>query len=161
MLYLLKQLSFSKILFTFLSITSRSFKITYLFAVAWNLYFAVNLVTSFSRQKTLKSKNKKPRIFWTTKFYHPAKFELKRRKIRKIESMKTIDNSKYYSFKIFLRFWLAKIRRIIYHNKLLSIQFGRTFPYWTGDVKSAGKVAVYWTVNRENLGTRLSCFRSE
>ena len=29
----------------------------------WNLYFAVNLVTSFSRQKTLNSKTEKQRIF--------------------------------------------------------------------------------------------------
>ena len=36
----------------------------------------VNLVTSFSRQKPLKSKNKKHKIFWKTEFYHPAKFKL-------------------------------------------------------------------------------------
>ena len=48
------------------------------FAIPWNFNFAVNLVTSFSRQKPLKSKNKKHRIFWNTEFYHPAKFELKR-----------------------------------------------------------------------------------
>ena len=35
-------------------------------------------MTSFLRQKPLKSKNKKHTIFWNTKFYHPAKFELKR-----------------------------------------------------------------------------------
>ena len=46
-------------------------------AIAWNLYFAVNLVTPISRQKTLKSKNKKHRIFWNRKFYHRAKFDLK------------------------------------------------------------------------------------
>ena len=51
------------------------------FTVSWNFNFAVNLVTSFSHQKTLKSKNKKHRIVWNTKFYHPAKFELKRIKI--------------------------------------------------------------------------------
>ena len=33
-----------------------------------------------------------------------------------------IDN---YSFKIFLRFWLAKITRIIHHNQLLLTTFGR------------------------------------
>jgi len=49
------------------------------FAISSNFNFAVNLVTPFSRQKTLKSKNKKHRIFLNTKpFYHPAKFELKR-----------------------------------------------------------------------------------
>ena len=30
-----------------------------------------------------------------------------------------------YSFKIFLRFWLAEIPRIIHHNHLLSTKFGR------------------------------------
>ena len=43
-------------------VTSRSFKIIIFFDISWNLYFAVNHVTSFSRQKTLKSKNKKHRI---------------------------------------------------------------------------------------------------
>ena len=41
-------------------------------------------MTSFSRQKPLKSKNKKHRIFWNTDFYHPAKFELKRVKNAKV-----------------------------------------------------------------------------
>ena len=54
------------------------------FAIPWNFNFAVNLVTSFSRQKPLKSKNKKHRIFWNTDFYHPAKFELKRIKNAKV-----------------------------------------------------------------------------
>ena len=54
------------------------------FAIPWNFNFAVNIVTSFSRQKPLKSKNKKHRIFWNTEFYHPAKFELKR--IKKCKS---------------------------------------------------------------------------
>ena len=54
------------------------------FAIPWNFNFAVNLVTSFSRQKPLKSKNKKHRIFWNTEFYHPAKFELKRIKNAKV-----------------------------------------------------------------------------
>ena len=62
MLYLPKKLSFSKN-----SITSRSFKII-CFAIVWNLNFAVNLVTLFSRQKTLKSKNKKILFFGNTKF---------------------------------------------------------------------------------------------
>ena len=54
------------------------------FAIPRNFNFAVNLVTSFSRQKPLKSKNKKHRIFWNTEFYHPAKFELKRIKNAKV-----------------------------------------------------------------------------
>ena len=49
-----------------------------LVAISWNFNFPVNLVTLFSRQKPLKSRNKKYRIFWNTEFYHPAKFELKR-----------------------------------------------------------------------------------
>ena len=48
------------------------------FAITWNLNFAVNLLTSVSRQKPLKSKSKKDTIFWNTKFYHPTKFEFKR-----------------------------------------------------------------------------------
>ena len=42
---------------------SSSFKITYLFCHNLNLNFAFNLVTSFSRQKPLKLKNKKPGVF--------------------------------------------------------------------------------------------------
>ena len=38
----------------------------------------------FPPKETLKSKNKKHRIFWNTTFYHPAKFELKRIKHAKI-----------------------------------------------------------------------------
>jgi len=49
-------------------------------------------VTPFSRQKTLKSKNKKHRIFWNTKFYHPAKFELKR-----IKNAKVVPTSQYFA----------------------------------------------------------------
>ena len=54
------------------------------FAITWNLNFAVNLLTSFSRQKPLKSKNKKHTIFWNTKFYHPTKFEFKRIKYENV-----------------------------------------------------------------------------
>ena len=50
----------------------------YLFVFPWKLNFAVSLVASFPRQKPLKSKNKKHRIFWNTEFYLPAKFEHKR-----------------------------------------------------------------------------------
>ena len=53
-------------------------KLFILVAISWNFNFPVNLVTLFSRQKPLKSRNKKYRIFWNTEFYHPAKFELKR-----------------------------------------------------------------------------------
>ena len=70
--------------FTFYSIRSCFFKLFDCFALSWNLNSAVNLVTAFSRQKPLKWKNKKQRIFWNTKFYHPAKFELKRKKSAKV-----------------------------------------------------------------------------
>ena len=43
----------------------------------------------------------------------------------------------YYSFKIFLRFWLAKIPRIIHHNQLLSTKFGRIWRYVKNDVNCA------------------------
>ena len=39
----------------------------------------------------------------------------------------------YYSFKIFLRFWLAKSTRITHHNQLLLNKFGRILSYWTDD----------------------------
>ena len=64
-------------------------KLLICFAMSW---IAVNLVTSFSRQKALKSKNKKHRIFWNTKFYHLAKFELKR-----IKNAKVVATSQYFS----------------------------------------------------------------
>ena len=32
---------------------------------------------------------------------------------------------------------------------------------WTDDVNRAGKLPDYWTVNREDLGTRLTCFGSD
>ena len=49
----------------------------------------------------------------------------------------------YYSFKIFLRFWLAKITRIIHHhNQLLLTTFGRILPYWTDDVRSAATLQI-------------------
>ena len=60
-----------------------------------------------------------------------------------------------------LRFWLAKSTSIIHHNQLQLTKFGRILSYWTDDVKSVAKVADYWTVNRENLGMRLSCFGGE
>ena len=46
-------------------------------------------VTSFSRQKPLKfeKQKQKHRIVWNTKFYNPAKFELKQ-----IQTLKVEDN---------------------------------------------------------------------
>ena len=51
------------------------------FAISWNFNFAVNLVTSLSCQKKVKIEKQK---LWNTKFYHPAKFELKRIKSVKV-----------------------------------------------------------------------------
>ena len=74
-------------------------------------------------------------------------------------------NKPYYSFKIFLRFWLVKIPRIIHQNQLLSTKFGRISPYWIDDVNRAAKLTDYRTVNQEDLGTSLSqvtwCFRGK
>ena len=80
------------------------------------------------------------------------------------------DNSSYYSFKIFARFWLVKTTRIIHHNQLLFTKFGKNFchtePMTSKWRQKCSLVAGYWTVDRENLGTRsgadyltrLSCF---
>ena len=45
----------------------------------YNFNFAVNHVTSFSRQKPLKFEKQKQKhtIVWNTNFYNPTKFELK------------------------------------------------------------------------------------
>ena len=86
-----------------------------------------------------------------------------------------ISNKSYYSFKIFLRFWLVKTTRIIHHNQLMFTNFGKELrhiesmtskvqpaaDYWTDDVKMTSKVqpaANYWTVDRKKLGTRLRYF---
>ena len=84
MLYLLKKLSFSKNFFTFVSATSCSSKIFYMFAVTRNLNFAVNQSDVIFPPKQLKLKNKKHRIFCKTTFHHPTKFELKRIKNAKV-----------------------------------------------------------------------------
>ena len=50
------------------------------------------------------------------------------------------------------------------HNQLLLTQFGMNFVilnrWCQNDVKKCSLVAGYWTIDRENLGTRLSCFGS-
>ena len=65
----------------------------------------------------------------------------------------------YYSFKIFPHFWLVKTTCIIHHKQPLDQEFCHIEPmtskvqpaadYWTIDVKD------YWTIGRENLGSRL------
>ena len=52
--------------------------------ISSNVIFAVNPVTSFSRQKPLKSKNQNHTNFRNSKFYHPANFEIKRIKTHKV-----------------------------------------------------------------------------
>ena len=54
------------------------------YGISWNLYFAVNLMTSFLRQKPLKSKIQKHTIVGNAKFYYRAKSQLKRLKIKKL-----------------------------------------------------------------------------
>ena len=61
---------FSKIGF----VASCSLKIFYF---SHHYHFAVYHVTSFSRQKPLKFEKQKHTIVYNTKFYNPAKFELK------------------------------------------------------------------------------------
>ena len=99
-------------------------------------------------------------------------------KINKRLRRKTRDTLKryYYSFKIFLRFWLVKTTRIIHHNQLLFTKFGKNLRhiasmtskvqpaenYWTDDVKMTSKVqSDYWTVDRENLETTFCYWRAE
>ena len=67
----------------------------------------------------------------------------------------------YYSFTIFLHFWLAKITRIIHQNQLPLNKFVRILRYWSDDVNCAAKLPDYWTINQEDLGMRLSCVGSD
>ena len=62
----------------------------------------------------------------------------------------------YYSFKIFSRFWLVKTKRIIHHNQLLNCHIEPMTWKWRQKCRNL----LYWTVDRENIGTRLSCFGS-
>ena len=68
----------------------------------------------------------------------------------------TIIHSKYFS----LSDWLKS------HAKFIITSYCRPNLeedniMWTDDVNRAAKLLSYWTVNREDLGTRLSCFGSE
>ena len=69
----------------------------------------------------------------------------------------TCTTSCYYSFKIFL---LYKNVRATHHNQLLSTKFKlkELCDTSTGDVNRAAKSPNDCTVNREDLGMRLSCF---
>ena len=44
----------------------------------------------------------------------------------------------YYSFSIFLRFWLAQIPRLILHDKLSLTKFGRVCDNQENDISSTG-----------------------
>ena len=61
----------------------------------------------------------------------------------------------YCSFKIFSRFWLVKTTRIIHHNQLLFTKFGKNLRHIESITSKVQPTADYWTVDRENLGTRL------
>ena len=58
----------------------------------------------------------------------------------------------YYSFKIFHCSWLAKITSIIHYNQLLLTKFGRSFPYWTDDVKRAAKLQITEPLTEKTWG---------
>ena len=66
-------------LFTFVFITSSSSKI-----ISLKFKFYCQSFDVIFPPKTVEIKNKKHRIFWNTKFYHPAKFEFKRIKYEKV-----------------------------------------------------------------------------
>ena len=65
----------------------------------------------------------------------------------------------YYSFKLFLRFWFARITCIIHHNQLLFTKFGRILPYWTNDVKSAAKLQIIEPLAKKTWGRDWVLFR--
>ena len=67
-------------------------------------------------------------------------------------------NIYYYSLKIFPQFWLAKSTRLIHHNQLLLTKFARILCLTRKWRKKMQPSTGYWTINREDLGTRLSCF---
>ena len=60
---------------------------------------------------------------------------------------KSTSNNFYCTFKIFLRFWLAKIP-LIHHNKLLSTKFGRILRFVKNDVNCAAKLPTEKTWGR-------------
>ena len=70
-------------------------------------------------------------------------------------------NRNYYSFKTFPRFWLAKSTRLIHHNQLLMSKFWRILTLTRKWRQKCSVRAGWGTVNREDLGTRLSCFGRE
>ena len=78
-----------------------------------------------------------------------------------IPAISKYNNTVYYSFKIFLHFWLAKSTCIIHHNQPLLTKFGRILQLINRWRQKCNTVAGYCTVNREEVGTRLNCFGCE
>ena len=70
-------------------------------------------------------------------------------------------NFHYYSFKILPRFCLAKHTRIIHHNRLLMTKFGRILWFINQWRQKCSFLADLCTVNRDDVGTTLSCFGCE
>ena len=70
--------------FTFVFITSNSSKIISLFRHNSKFKFCCQSFDVIFPPKTVKIENKKHRMFWNTKFYHPTKFEFKRMKYENV-----------------------------------------------------------------------------
>ena len=66
----------------------------------------------------------------------------------------------HYLFKIFLRFWLAKIARIVHHNQLLLTKLGRILPYRTDDAKSATNLQIIELLTETTWGRVLVVFQA-
>ena len=64
----------------------------------------------------------------------------------------------YYSFKIFPCFWLVKTTGVIHHNQLLLTKFGKKLCQIELMTPKVQPTADYWTVDQENLRTRLCYF---
>ena len=87
-------------------------------------------MTSFSRQKPLKTKNKKHRIFWNTEFYHPAKVELKR-----IKNAKVVPSLQLFACVLAqrdLQYWLTVSEIVTYEITLILMPI-RDINHYTGD----------------------------
>ena len=83
------------------------------YGISWNLYFAVNLMTSFSRQKPLKSKIQKHTIVGKTKFYYRAKSQLKRLKIEKLVWKRSLFDDSWPGVFLFSIFNMKKLFWIV------------------------------------------------
>ena len=70
-------------------------------------------------------------------------------------SLESFNITYYYSFKIFSRFWLVKTTSISHHNQLLFAKFGKNLRHIESMTSKVQPATDYWTVDRENLGTRL------